>query len=116
MRATVFDRFAVLPLSSQRWHVRGNNEDGQTLNAPVKNMQLVWEVVSYRGLFTAGWFGMREKHCFRLKIYDRLRTSEQADVCKLPSSISDRHLVRVKCKYSAKSALTRIKERTLLYH
>ena len=33
----------------------------------------------YRGLFTAGWFGLREKHCFRLEIYDRLRASEQAD-------------------------------------
>jgi len=26
----------------------------------------VREAVSYRGLFTAGWFGVREKHCFRL--------------------------------------------------
>ena len=40
--------------------------------------QLVREAVSYRGLFTAGWFGVREKHCSRLKIYDRLRASEQA--------------------------------------
>ena len=36
------------------------------------------EAVSYRGLFTAGWFGVREKHCSRLEIYDRLRASEQA--------------------------------------
>jgi hypothetical protein len=36
------------------------------------------ETVSYRGLFTAGWFGVREKYCSRLKIYDRLRGSEQA--------------------------------------
>ena len=43
-----------------------------TANQPVR------EAVSYRGLFTAGWFGMREKHCFRLEIYDRLRASEQA--------------------------------------
>ena len=35
--------------------------------------------VSYRGLFTAGWFGVREKHCSRLEIYDRLRASNQAD-------------------------------------
>jgi len=35
--------------------------------------------LSYRGLFTAGWFGVREKHCFRLEIYDRLRASEQAE-------------------------------------
>ena len=31
------------------------------------------------GLFTAGWFGVREKHCSWLEIYDRLRPSEQAD-------------------------------------
>ena len=31
-----------------------------------------------RGLFTAGWFGVRGKHCFWLEIYDRLRASEQA--------------------------------------
>ena len=31
------------------------------------------------GLFTAGWFGVREKHCSWLEIYDRLRASEQAD-------------------------------------
>ena len=42
-------------------------------------MQPVREAVSYRGLFTAGWFGVREKHCFRLEIYDRLRASEQAE-------------------------------------
>ena len=28
--------------------------------------QPVREAVSYRGLFTAGWFGVREKHCSRL--------------------------------------------------
>ena len=37
-----------------------------------------WEAVSYRGLFIAGWFGVREKQCSRLEIYDRLRASEQA--------------------------------------
>ena len=42
-------------------------------------MQPVREAVSYRELFTAGRFGVREKYCFRLKIYDRLRASEQAD-------------------------------------
>ena len=36
------------------------------------DIQPVREAVSYRGLFTAGWFGVREKHCSRLKIYDRL--------------------------------------------
>ena len=46
------------------------------------NIQPVREAVSYRGLFTAGWFGVREKHCSRLKIYDRLRASEQA-ACSL---------------------------------
>ena len=40
------------------------------------SMQPVREAVSYRGLFTAGWFGVREKHCSRLEIYDR--ASEQA--------------------------------------
>ena len=42
-------------------------------------IQPVREAVSYRGLFIAGWFGVREKHCSRLEIYDRLRASEQAD-------------------------------------
>jgi len=42
------------------------------------DLQPVREAVSYRGLFTAGWFDVREKYCFRLKIYDRLRASEQA--------------------------------------
>ena len=41
-------------------------------------LQPVREAVSYRGLFIAGWFGVREKHCSRLEIYDRLRASEQA--------------------------------------
>ena len=45
----------------------------------IRFKQPVREVVSYRGLFTAGWFGVREKHCSWLEIYDRLRASEQAD-------------------------------------
>ena len=45
--------------------------------------QPVWEAVLYRGLFTAGWFGVREKHYFRLEIYDRLRRSEQAKPTEL---------------------------------
>ena len=44
----------------------------------INAIQPVREAVSYRGLFTAGWFGVREKHCSRLEIYDRLRASEQA--------------------------------------
>jgi len=44
-------------------------------------MQPVRDAVSYRGLFTAGWFGVREKHYSRLEIYDRLRASEQAAYC-----------------------------------
>ena len=32
----------------------------------------VREAVNDRGLFTAGWFGVREKHCSQLEIYDRL--------------------------------------------
>ena len=43
----------------------------------------VREAVSYRGLFTAGRFGVREKHCSRLEIYDRLRASEQARKAEL---------------------------------
>ena len=43
------------------------------------NRQPVREAVNDRGLFTAGWFGVREKHCSRLEIYDRLRASEQAE-------------------------------------
>ena len=43
-----------------------------------QRMQPVREAVSYRGLFTAGWFSVREKHCSWLEIYDRLRASEQA--------------------------------------
>ena len=39
----------------------------------------VREAVSYRGLFTVGWFGVREKHCSWLEIYDRLQASEQAE-------------------------------------
>jgi len=42
----------------------------KTLYQPIR------EAVSYRGLFTAGWFGVREKHGSRLEIYDRLRASE----------------------------------------
>jgi len=38
----------------------------------------VRKAVSYHGLFTASWFGVREKHCSRLEIYDRLRVNEQA--------------------------------------
>ena len=45
-----------------------------------ENYRPVQEAVSYRGSFTAGWFGVREKHCFRLKIYDRLRSDEHV-VC-----------------------------------
>jgi len=39
-------------------------------------LQHVREAVSYRGLFTVGWFSVREKHCSWLEIYDRLRASE----------------------------------------
>jgi len=48
--------------------------------------QSVREAISYRGLFTAGWFGVREKHCSRLKIYDRLRANEHAAYLTRPSS------------------------------
>ena len=53
---------------------------GHACSAPsaimASHLQPVREVVSYRRLFTADWFGVREKHCFRLEIYDRLRASE----------------------------------------
>ena len=44
----------------------------------IGDIQPVREAVSYRGLFIADWFGVREKHCSQLEIYDRLRTREQA--------------------------------------
>ena len=37
------------------------------------NEQPVREAVNDRGLFTAGWFSVREKHYSRLEIYDRFR-------------------------------------------
>ena len=48
-------------------------------------MQPVREAVSYRGLFIAGWFGVREKHC-------SLRAGEQTDglwigVLKYPNHV-----------------------------
>ena len=52
-------------------------------------MQPVREAVSYRGLFTAGWFGVREKHCSWLEIYNRLRVSEQADESVAPPSFQN---------------------------
>ena len=48
----------------------------------VETSKAVREAVSYRGLFTAGWFGVREKHYSRLEIYDRLRANEQATVAR----------------------------------
>ena len=53
------------------------NKEQAVVQQPA-NMRLVWEAVNDRGLFTVGWFGVREKHCSRLEIYDRLRASEQA--------------------------------------
>ena len=51
---------------------------GATITSLPHYFQPVREAVSYRELFTAGWFGVREKHYFQLEIYDRLRASEQA--------------------------------------
>ena len=42
------------------------------------------QVVSYRGLFTAGWFDVREKYYSRLEIYDRFRASEHVDQLQQP--------------------------------
>ena len=53
----------------------------QLAQAGALDSQPVREAVSYRGLFTADWFGVRKKHCFRLEIYDRLRENEQAERC-----------------------------------
>ena len=56
--------------------------------APGSNVALIQpvrEAVSYRGLFTAGWFGVREKHYSWLEIYDRLRASEQAEPLSSPT-------------------------------
>ena len=60
----------------------------------VSFIQSVREAVSYRGLFTAGWFGVREKHYSRLEIYDHLRASEQAD-CFIPLKLMWRFENRV---------------------
>ena len=54
------------------------------------NLQPVREVVSYRELFTVDWFGVREKHCSRLEIYDRLRAIEQATRGWTPATASPR--------------------------
>ena len=51
-----------------------------TEQSQLEASQPVREAINDRGLFTVGWFGVREKHRSRLKIYDRLRTSEHA-VC-----------------------------------
>ena len=53
------------------------------LPADKKGLQPVREAVNDRGLFTADWFGVREKHCSPLEIYDRLRANEQAACCWL---------------------------------
>ena len=42
------------------------------------DFQPVRFVVNDRGLFTAGWFGVREKYCSQLIIHDHIRASEQA--------------------------------------
>jgi len=59
--------------------LRGRRRDEPWTRGPADDIQSVREVVSYHELFTAGWFGVGEKHCFLLEIYDRLRASEQAD-------------------------------------
>ena len=58
-------------------------------------MQPVRETVSYRGLFTAGWFGVREKHCSWLEIYDHLRASEQAEYRLVFSSNSNSEFLTI---------------------
>ena len=69
------------------WFVRSNVSAGVTKvlvlaftvfdpGRSKNDLQPVREAVNDRGLFTAGWFGVREKHCSQLEIYDRLRASE----------------------------------------
>jgi len=55
----------------------------------LKGYRPVREAVNDRGLFTAAWFGVREKHCFWLKIYDRLRASDYSIHVQPPSNISE---------------------------
>ena len=70
------------PCLESRSTIRHTQRLGKDVTVRLGNvcqkMQPVRETVSYRGLFTAGWFGVREKYCSWLKIYDRLRASEQA--------------------------------------
>jgi len=79
------DKFGVFSFRVVYRHIKQNDLVGNVFFCVEKNGNLnlifhqpVREAVSYRGLFTAGWFGVREKHCSRLEIYDRLRASEQA--------------------------------------
>ena len=60
-----------------RW-VGGGSTHGHDWKKSTAAGRRVREAVSYLGLFTAGWFDVREKYCFWLEIYDRLRASEQA--------------------------------------
>ena len=65
----------LFPVQKNMFRIKKSKKEG--FNRDDSN-QPVREAVSYRGLFTAGWFSVREKHYSRLKIYDRLRASEQA--------------------------------------
>ena len=77
------------------------------------SQQPVREAVSYRGLFTAGWFGVREKYYSRLEIYDRLRASEQARIATKHDNTSANHHYLKKQK-QMKSVMDLNKHQTLL--
>ena len=49
-----------------------------TVVQKVRHLQSVREAVNNCGLFTAGWFSVREKYYYWLEIYDHLRANEQA--------------------------------------
>ena len=45
------------------------------------DLQPVLQAINDRGLFTAGWFGVREKYCFAWKfmiVYEQAQPAEQA--------------------------------------
>ena len=70
------------PVGPGRPGYRRTDQEDQATGGQVQQVHL--QSVRYRGLFTAGWFGVREKHCFWLKIYDRLRASEKTESCGVP--------------------------------
>ena len=86
------------------YHVTENELDSKQSSIQLTGRPEEWmdyqpvrDAVSYRGLFTAGWFGMREKYCSQLEIYDHLRANEQAE-CRLLASIGNCVLLKKRLK------------------